>query len=297
MPVPDPATAAGVDALPPNLLVNADDFGLDPRISLAIARCAREGLVHSLSAVPFRDGFHADLLRGLRKECPRVRIGAHLTLVEFPYLVPGGPARADGMPPADFRAFLGQYLRGKVDMAWVYRDWTAQIDLLASRLGRAPDHLDSHQHLHVFPGLWSAALRLQREFGIPRLRVPYESLGRGLCHRFPFGLALQALAFARSRQRAGANAFIGFFTSTSFTVAANRAALRSVPAHPDMPFELMVHPALGEAEARPAVPRGEGRPGVDAPFRSRVKASQEREMEELARLREFYRKAGRTGGD
>jgi chitin disaccharide deacetylase len=275
----------GAGGRPPGLLVNADDFGLDPRISLAIARCAREGLIHSLSAVPFRDAFHAGLLRELIAECPGIRIGAHLTLVEFPYLTSGGPAAADGAPPRDFGAFLGPYLKGKVDAEWAYREWKAQIGLLASRLGRVPDHLDSHQHLHLLPGLWGAASRLQAEFGIPRLRVPYESLGRALFHRFPGGLAMQALA--RFRKRAAAPAFIGFFTSTRFTVEANRAALRKAgPA--GRPCEVMVHPALGAAPVTADPAAGE-RPGIDVPFRTRIHPGQEREIAELARLRDFYR--------
>jgi predicted glycoside hydrolase/deacetylase ChbG (UPF0249 family) len=294
MPVP---SGPGAGDRPSRLLVNADDFGLDPRISLAIARCAREGLIHSFSAVPFRDAFHAGLFDKLKTECPRILIGAHLTLVEFPYLTPGGPAGADGAPPRSFREFLGHYLKGKVDAEWAYREWKAQIGLLASRLGRAPDHLDSHQHLHVLPGLWDAALRLQAEFGIPRLRVPYESLGRALFHRFPAGLAMQALA--RFRSRAATHAFIGFFTSTRFTVDANhnalRRALRKAAGPGDRPYELMVHPALAQAEAEIEAgvgagavlpgPSGEGRPGIDIPFRTRLNPSQEREAGELARLR------------
>jgi predicted glycoside hydrolase/deacetylase ChbG (UPF0249 family) len=286
MPAPSPRLGEG--SRPANLLVNADDFGLDPRLSLAIARCAREGLIDSFSAVPFRDGFHAGLLRDLRKDCPHLRIGAHLTLVEFPYLVAGGPAGAEGGPPAGFPEFLRLYLKGKVDMEWAYREWKAQIELLASRLGRAPDHLDSHQHLHLLPGLWPAAVRLRSEFRVPRLRVPFESLGRGLFHRFPFGFAMQALARARKRAGGDAHAFIGFFTSTCFTVSGNRAALRKAAAHKGRMHEVMVHPALGEADAEIPAPPSGGRPGIDSPFRSRIRRSQEREMDELARLRDFY---------
>ncbi len=301
MPAPSEAAA---DGLPQRLLINADDFGLDPRISLAIALCARKGLIHSFSAVPFRDRFHADLFNGLTGECPRIRVGAHLTLVEFPHLIPGGPVGAEGNPPRNFREFLRHYLPGKVDTEWIYREWKAQIELLASRLGRAPDHLDSHQHLHLLPGLWNAARRLQTEFGIPRLRVPYESLGRSLFYHFPAGLAMQALA--RFRRRDSAPAFIGFFTSTRFTVAGNRAALRKAAAREGGMHELMVHPALGEEEAKAAAQAaggwtggglpGAGRPGVDAPFRSRIKASQVIELEELERLRGFYREAGSASG-
>jgi predicted glycoside hydrolase/deacetylase ChbG (UPF0249 family) len=208
-------------------------------------------------------------------------------LVEFPHLVPGGPVGADGEPPPDFSGFLGHYLKGKVGTEWAYREWKAQIGLLAGRLGRVPDHLDSHQHLHLLPGLWSVALRLQSEFRIPRLRVPYESLGRAIFHRFPSGLAMQVLA--RLRSPGAAHAFIGFFTSTGFTVEANRKALRKAAGARAGAYEVMVHPALPEAEAAIAGPTGAGRPGIDVPFRSRIKPSQAREIGELGLLRDFFR--------
>ena len=37
------------------------------------------------------------------------------------------------------------------------------------------DHLDSHQHLHVLPQIWSIVQSLMMKYGIHRLRIPREA--------------------------------------------------------------------------------------------------------------------------
>ncbi len=220
--------------IPANLIINADDFGLDARVSRAIGLCLDEGLINSFSVFPFFDSYTAALLGSILVKHPTVKVGAHLALV--------GSAKEEHRD--HYKDFLRRYLSGKISAANVKAIWRAQIEDLGVHLGGTDriSHLDSHQHLHVLPGLWQAAKSLQEEFSIPRLRVPYESLVRAVGYRFPFGLGMQALA----RMRVGKDTpgFIGFFTSTCFTVEGNRSGLARVGRKPEKMFELMVHPAL-----------------------------------------------------
>lgn len=244
--------------IPANLIINADDFGLDRRVSGAIAACLDEGLINSFSVYPFADAFHADLLKSILVRHPQAKVGAHLAVT--------GPDLADH--PGHFRDFLARYATGRFPAGRVREIWRAQIKDLRAKLGGAPlSHLDSHQHLHMLPGLWDAARTLQEEFRVPRLRVPYEGILRCAGDRFPFGMALQGLARLRAEPDTG---FIGFRTSTCFTLEANRAGLERVLRDPGRRFELMVHPALP----------GEG-PGLNP--------GQENEMGELRKLPEFFR--------
>lgn len=269
--------------IPGNLIINADDFGLDQRVSRAIALCLDEGLINSFSVFPFSDAFHDSLLRDIVARHPGAKVGVHLSLVG-----PKTPATA-GQGPVEFREhaghfrdFLARYLTGRYPASLVHAEWRTQIDFVGGYVGGSGNlsHLDSHQHLHILPGLWRAALSLQEEFGIPRLRVPYESVRRALFHRFPFGVGMQALARMRRSRRAPR--FLGFLTSTRFTVEGNLPGLREVLHRPDTVYELMVHPAL---PAEPAVlARGAGRDGLEA--------SRENEMEELRRLRAMFASPG-----
>jgi hypothetical protein len=111
---------------------------------------------------------------------------------------------------------------------------------------------------------------LQFQYRIPRLRVPYEGLSRSAMHKFPYGLALQALA--RLRRGHDPRFLIGFRTSTAFTLAGNLRLLQAVLEHPDRGYELMVHPALAGGEGPTA--------GAPAP-------SQEAEIPELRKARDF----------
>lgn len=220
--------------IPANLIINADDFGLDERVSRAIDLCLDEGLINSFSVFPFRDEVQGDLLKGILAKHPQVKVGAHLALI----------GSAEEEHTDHYKDFLKRYLMGRISAADVKAIWRAQVLELGERLGGTDRiaHLDSHQHLHVLPGLWRATMELQKEFRIPRVRVPYESLGRAVGYRFPFGLGMQVLA----RMRVGKDTpgFVGFFTSTCFTVEGNRRALERVRMDAGRVVELMVHPAM-----------------------------------------------------
>ena len=249
--------------IPGNLIINADDFGLHPRVSRAIAQCLDEGLINSFSVFPFADAFHEELFRSIVARHPGVQVGAHLAVV--------GPDLKEH--PGHFRDFLLRYVTGRFPAAKVRELWRDQIRTLQARMGgTALAHLDSHQHLHLLPGLWEVARSLQEEFGVPRLRIPYEGVARSAAYRFPFGLGLQTLA----RLRAGGEspAFLGFLTSTRFTLAANRGGLERVARKTGTRFELMVHPALADS---------------DGTVGTALAASQAGEIGELRKAAEFFR--------
>lgn len=283
------APSYGESAIPPNLIINADDFGLDRRVSKGIALCVEKGLINSFSVLPFDDPFHDELLKSLIARFPGVHIGSHLSLIDVPSQSPG----SHGNPglrehPGHYRDFLKLYLLGRYPPSRIYREWKVQVQFLGRYLG-GPErlaHLDSHQHLHMLPGIWPVAVALQKEFAIPRLRVPYESLRGSLLYKPPFGFAMQALAACRSAMappgspRGDRRRLLGFFTSTMFTLEANRKGLQRVVERRDQDFELMVHPAL---------PPDPDHPEPSDPASRVVQPGQVREIEELGRLQVFFR--------
>jgi predicted glycoside hydrolase/deacetylase ChbG (UPF0249 family) len=66
---------------------------------------------------------------------------------------------------------------GRVNPSDVERELAAQIDRVKSA-GVRVTHLDSHQHLHLWPLVGDVALRLAKRFQIPAIRVPRSRGGR-----------------------------------------------------------------------------------------------------------------------
>jgi predicted glycoside hydrolase/deacetylase ChbG (UPF0249 family) len=156
------------------LIVNADDFNTDEARNRGILEAARLGIVTSttvLANVPWPEG----ALQGLRDVFGR-SIGVHLNLTKGRPVctISSSLAGADGCffpKPEAWRRGLAR----KFDTAEVEREFTAQIEALQAA-GIEPDHADSNNHLHVFPGIAAAAARAMLRCGIRRIRLPLEPL-------------------------------------------------------------------------------------------------------------------------
>jgi hopanoid biosynthesis associated protein HpnK len=155
------------------LIVNGDDFGLTAGINAGIERACRDGILRSASAMVVGPAL-ADAAERVHR-LPGLGVGLHLTLVGErpacpPEEVPSLVGR-DGRLLPDYRTFLWRYLRGAIRSGDARRECRAQAAAVAA-LGAPLDHLDSHQHLHLLPGLMVCALEVAREHGIRWIRAP-----------------------------------------------------------------------------------------------------------------------------
>ncbi len=164
---------------PAHVVVNADDFGLREEINRGVAESFDRGIVTSASLVPTGAGFEQAV--ELARARPDLDLAVHLALTQtrpvcapelVPSLVDGG-----GRFAPDWRAFLGRYLRGSVRSAEVEKELRAQTErALATELSFS--HLDSHQHLHMLPGLLPIVVRLASEYGLGAVRYPRQRRSR-----------------------------------------------------------------------------------------------------------------------
>jgi len=156
------------------LIVNADDYGLSVRTSHTIVELHEVGVVTSTSALVLAPGFAptARLIAGH----PTLGVGVHLCLVgpdpavlsarEIPTLVGRG-----GRLAPSWHWLVPRLLAGRVDPADVERELAAQVEVALAH-GLRPTHLDSHQHLHLWPGISTATVNVARRFAIPAVRCP-----------------------------------------------------------------------------------------------------------------------------
>jgi predicted glycoside hydrolase/deacetylase ChbG (UPF0249 family) len=182
------------------LIVNADDYGLTAAVSAGIVHAHTDGVLTSTSILVLAPAFAttAPWLRDL----DGIGIGAHLAVVgedpplltarEIPTLV-----NARGYLPISWRRLLPLVAARRVDLADVEREWTAQLDAITAE-GLTVDHLDSHQHVHVFPGLCDVAIRLAQARSVPAVRLT-RSASNG-----PVGRVMRHLGTRFAQRAAGA---------------------------------------------------------------------------------------------
>lgn len=157
------------------LIVNADDFGLHTEVNKAIIRGFQQGCIRSTSLIT--TGSAVDEAVELAKENPGLGVGVHLTLVaERPVLPPEKIPTLmgdDGKFLPSHVEFIKRYVSGGINEEELYSECEAQI-LKATSLGLFMTHLDSHQHLHVLPGLTKMCLKLMGKYNISKMRFPGE---------------------------------------------------------------------------------------------------------------------------
>ena len=134
------------------LIVNADDLGRSAAINAGIFRAHVEGVVTSASLmVRWPDA--EDAARAAAGH-PGLGLGLHLDLGEWAY-------RAG--------EWLSTYEVVDLDDAEaVAREVRAQLDRFRALVGAEPDHLDSHQHVHMSsPVVRDITASVARELGVP----------------------------------------------------------------------------------------------------------------------------------
>jgi chitin disaccharide deacetylase len=218
---------------PATLLVNADDFGLHPDIDRGILDCIEKNRVQSISFSPQGKSLDWKKLDELKRA--GVRVGLHVTLVGEPWL-------SDGRLITSWRELVRQMaIRSQIRC-----DVAAEIERqfqFCGEKGLDPKtlaHVDSHQHVHVFGGIWQPCLQLARQFEIPRLRLPWSPSLGAIKKNFG-GIALQLLARRRRREVPGFLPCIGLAHAGHNTAAIFGTELLGAG---KSNLELCVHPGI-----------------------------------------------------
>jgi chitin disaccharide deacetylase len=130
------------------LTLCADDFGLLPNISAGIARLAH---AQRLSAVSCRTSSkHWISTAPWLRELPQhVDLGLHFNLTEGQPLTPRLKEIWPTLPGLAHLTALAHL--GRLPRAALLAEFHAQLRAFGETTGRAPDFVDSHQHVHHLP--------------------------------------------------------------------------------------------------------------------------------------------------
>ena len=245
------------------LIVNADDFGMAPGVNRAIVEAHRTGIVTSTSLLANAAAF--DEAVAAARANPSLAVGVHLNLTEGRPL--SHPAKLGALvtPAGEFlgnpETLFFRMVTGRVPLDAIEREYHAQIQRVLAA-GIRPTHLDGHQHVHMWPPVFTLTARLAAEYGMAGVRASRERRVdfRGLWRRNArlrgkillqagVGLGLAFLAVAsRAALAAAGVAAPDYFYGVSSTGYLDRDALADVLQDvPEGISELMCHPGYVDA--------------------------------------------------
>lgn len=236
-----------------SILLNADDFGRHPAINQAVARAVRGGILRSASLMAGEPAFEEAV--ELARSLPNLEIGIHLTLVDGKPLLPREDVPsligADGRFYPSHREFVRAYLSGRIHLEEVRLELSAQFQRIMQEKLRVT-HVDSHQHVHILPGIFPIVLKLAQSYRIRSVRIPQAAGGIREClaggsagdRMARFGLWLLCCRMRQKAVRYGfyfPDHFIGLIAGGAVDEAFLMRQLENLP---DGLTEIMIHPGL-----------------------------------------------------
>lgn len=146
---------------PRHIIICADDYGISPAVNAAIRDLIERGRINATSVMVAAPNFSPDEAAALRDSAgTRAEIGLHLTLT-----APFAPLDA-GFAPLRHGAFLPlssvlrRALARSLKPALLDAEIANQFEAFRSAFGRAPDFVDGHQHVQLFPQISEALIRV-----------------------------------------------------------------------------------------------------------------------------------------
>lgn len=173
----------------------ADDYGRSPGIGAAVRALAARGRLSAVSCMTTTPHWPQEGAR-LQPLAGRVDIGLHVNFTDgrplgpMPRLAPGG--RLPTLAVLTRRLLLGQ-----IDVGEIAGEFSRQLERFSAVIGRPPDFVDGHQHVHQMPLIRRAVLdvlALLPPQHRPWLRVASQTMGE--IARHPVATAGKALAIS-----------------------------------------------------------------------------------------------------
>lgn len=132
----------------PAIALCADDYGQHAGIDDAVCALLRQQRLTAVSCMSSAPRWH-DAAPRLREHAGSADIGLHLNLTE-----------GFGAPAPALNALILRCLAGMAPVRQAREAFARQCDAFEAAMGRAPDFIDGHQHVHQLPGLAPLVLEL-----------------------------------------------------------------------------------------------------------------------------------------
>ena len=151
---------------PRRIWLCADDYGLSPGVNRAICDLVERGRLNATSVMAVGPAIGRDEVAALQEaasKSPRCAIGLHATLsAPFrPLTIHFKPVDGGMFPP--FPKLLRAGLLRQLDPEIIRAELMVQLAAFRELFGRAPDFVDGHQHVQLFPQVRDAFLAAVKE--------------------------------------------------------------------------------------------------------------------------------------
>jgi predicted glycoside hydrolase/deacetylase ChbG (UPF0249 family) len=192
-------------AKPRRIWLCADDYGLSPGVNRAIRDLIARGRLNATSLMvvgPAIGREEVSALQAAASHSPRCAVGLHVTLTApfRPLTMHFQPT--DGGMFLPFPRLLRAGVMGRLDAEIIQAELLVQLSAFHDMFGRAPDFVDGHQHVQLFPGVRDPFLGAVKQ-AAPNAWVRQGGRNQPLAHRLgtPKALLLDLLS-AQFRRRA-----------------------------------------------------------------------------------------------
>ena len=209
----------------------ADDYGLSEGVNRAIRDLIGRGRLNATSVMVVGAAIGRDevaALESVAAESAACAIGLHATLTApfRPLTMHFRPT--DGGMFWPFRKLLRAGVMRRLDVEMIQAELLEQLTVFKDLLGRAPDFVDGHQHVQLFPQVRDAFLRAVKEMA-PDAWVRQGGQSQPLAKRLgaPKALVLDILSaqFRKRATRAGVPFNPAFAGAYDFSNAPDFGAL------------------------------------------------------------------------
>lgn len=152
-----------------NFIISADDFGMSAETNEAIFSLARTGKIQRIAIVA-KGNFTKEEIEEISKL--GIEIDIHLTL---PYTAESAVLPGKAVTKR-FSLFLFRFVSGKISPSKMEEEWENQIEIFKEKIGRYPDGINSHEHIHFFPPYFKRIIRLAKKYRISHVRFGSKGL-------------------------------------------------------------------------------------------------------------------------
>ena len=239
-----------------HIILCADDYGISPAVSAAIRDLVARGRLNATSVMVVAPSFRRAEAAKLRDvAAKRAAIGLHVTLTApFRAAVAGLRTAARTTPSCRLRRRCAGRICARCGQNFWPSRFRDQFEAFVAAFGRPPDFVDGHHHVHLFPQIRDAVLRVDQGRGARRLGAPMRpTVGAPAPHRSQG--AVCSMALSRRFRRLAADhglrtnpAFAGTYTFRSDAAYA-RLFSTFLDGMPDGGV-IMCHPGKVDAELK-----------------------------------------------